>query len=1075
MMKEFGLLILLVLFVSVLSGDAACGAETVRDVESAGVELSLFNPDAMTRAIKHLAARWPDRFDESKLLAELKLHTAQLKTVAAALKKQGDAALPAAGAIIDFKRRVLLSNPVIDFDRILTVQRNRPGKGKSKGNVGQTGMAANWLVNTSVPKNGWEGAIGIMSLDGKFAPLTESTFFMGDVNLHFDAEKALFSSIAKNNTWQVFELNIKDKSIRQVSSGKHPDIHNFDPCYLPDGKIIYVSTSGFQGVPCIGGGGDIANLHVMNNDGTGIRRLAFDQESNWNPYLMENGRIMYTRWEYTDLSHFWSRILFTMNPDGTDQRAYYGSNSWWPNSLFYAKSVPGHPHAFTAVASGHHGSKRAGQLILFDVAKGRNDADGVLQAIPGFGKPVKPIVVDQYFSAGWPKFLHPTPLSRNVHIAAAKLNRSDRYGVYLVDAMDNILPLKRSTSHHYLEPIPVRKRKRPPIIPDRVDLKAKDATVVLSDIYSGPGLAGVPRGAVKKLRVFKYEFSPKGFGGHAQAGIQSGWDIKVILGTIDVEKDGSAMFQVPYNTPLALQPLDADGKALALMRSWMTAMPGEVLSCIGCHESQNDAPPSKPAIASLKPRQSIKPWYGPTRGFSFLREIQPVLDKHCVGCHDGSTTLTPGGMKKGRIDLANAELGRFGDHNFMQNVMPQSYFQLQQFVRRPGPEGNLHLLTPLNYHANTSELVQMLAKGHHNVKLDAEAWDRLITWIDLNAQAHGSYGEMHPSAGSKKALVRRAELYKEYGTGLEMESELIGKPYEKKETFTAPEKLPAPAAAPKLANWPYQAKAAATENLDLGDGVKMEVVSIPAGKFVMGSNSESPDEQPMHQTAIDKPFKMGVTEVTLQQYQQFAKDHKNGLYSKPGVVIRYGFSMDKASYPVIRVSWDQANAFCQWLSKKTGRKISLPTESQWEWACRSGTDTATSFGDDVTKYPKFANLSDPTSDNRRTKYMPSNHWTLAQKNKVSADKAHCLNDVGAYQANAFGLKDMLGNVAEWTRSEMRAYPYSQKDRRNELRTGRKVVRGGSWNDRPVRATSSYRLAYPSWQRVYNVGFRIIIE
>jgi formylglycine-generating enzyme required for sulfatase activity len=743
--------------------------------------------------------------------------------------------------------------------------------------------------------------------------------------------------------------------------------------------------------------------------------------------------------------------------------------------LFYAKSVPGESNAFTAVVSGHHGAKRSGQLILFDVAKGRNDDKGVLQTIPGHGKPFKSIVTDQYFGGKWPKFLHPYPLNRDFHLAGVRLNSKDRYGVYLVDTFDNILPLLRSNSHHYLEPIPIRKRTKPPVIPERVNLKATDATIVLSDIYSGPGLAGVPRGSVKKLRVFKYEFSPRGFGGHAQAGIQSGWDVKVILGTVDVEKDGSAMFQAPCNTPLALQPLDGEGKALALMRSWMTAMPGEVLSCIGCHESQNDAPPTKPAAASLKPRQTIKPWHGPVRGFSFLREVQPVLDKYCVGCHNGSTKLTTGAEKKPRINLADTKLGRFGDHNFMQNAMPQSYFQLQQFVRRPGPEGNLHLLTPLNYHANTSELVQMLTKGHHNVKLSDEAWDRLITWIDLNAQAHGSYGEMRLSGGAKKALKRRDDIYKEYATGLELESEVILKPYKKTETFIAPEKTPAPAPAPKVANWPFQAKPGATESLDLGDGVKMEVVSIPGGKFVMGSNTESPDELPMHAVTIEKTFKMGITEVTLQQYQQFAKDHKNGLYSKPGVVIRYGFVMDKPAFPAIRVSWDQANAFCKWLAKKTGKKVSLPTESQWEWACRAGTNTRTSFGDDVTKYPGFANMSDPTSDNRRTKYMPSNHWSLAQKNKASADKAHCLNDVGAYKPNAFGLKDMHGNVAEWTRSEMRPYPYSGSDGRNSSSPGRKVVRGGSWNDRPVRSSSSYRLAYPSWQRVYNVGFRIIVE
>lgn len=1004
----------------------------------------------MGRAIRDLANRYPDRFDEDQLLAELKAHADQLKAVTAALGKSDASSLPAAQTILGFKRRVLLSNPTIDFGRILAVQRSSPG------------LAGNWLVNTSFPKAN-ASSIGIVTLDGEFTPQLTSKYFLGDLNLHFDAGKTLYSSIAKNNTWQVFELKLKDKSTRQVSRGTHADIDNFEGCYLPNERIIYNSTAGFQGVPCISGGGDIANLHVMNADGTGIRRLTFDQESNWNPYLMENGRIMYLRWDYTDLSHFWSRVLFTMNPDGTEQRAHYGSNSWWPNALYYAKSVPGHPSHFTAVASGHH-TKRTGQLILFDVAKGRTEGEGVVQTIPGHGKPFKPIVVDKYFSGKEPKVLSPYPLSRDVYLASVNLN--GKYGICLLDSFDNLLPLMWSSRHHFLEPIPLRKRKRPPMIPERIDMKAKDATVVLSDVYNGPGLEGVPRGTVKKLRVYKFEFSPRKFGGHAQVGIQSGWDIKVVLGTVDVEKDGSAMFQVPCNTPLALQPLDEDGKALALMRSWMTAMPGEVTSCIGCHESQNDAPPGKTALASLKPRQTIKPWYGPARGFSFLREVQPVLDKYCVGCHDGK--------KEGRCNLADSALGSFGDRNFMQTKMPRSYFELQKYVRRQGPEGTLNLLTPLNFHANTSELIQMLIKGHHNVKLDAEAWDRLVTWIDLNAQAHGSFGEM--SQPTKHFLQRRAELHEEYATAVEIESEVIQNPYERTETFVVPKKLPPPAAAPNLAGWPFQAKAAATkaEVLDLGDGVQMEVVPIPAGKFVMGSNDESPQEQPMHVVKIDKPFMMGVTEVTLQQYQQFEKEHVNGLYDKPGVVISYGFVMDQPSFPVIRVSWDQANAFCEWLSRRTGREVSLPTEAQWEWACRAGTSSATWFGEDVTKYPEFANLSDPTSHNRRTSYR-ANHWPLAKRNNAAADKAHCLAPVGSYAANAFGLKDMIGNVAEWTRSEGRPYPHDNRGPQNTSKPGQRIVRGGSWNDRPVRSTSSYRLSYPSWQRVYNVGFRIIIK
>ncbi len=1041
--------------------------ETAVRIDSILEELSLFNVEAMDRVIKDLAGKYPKRFDETRILAELESNAAQLKDVATALKKRDASAISAGQAILDFKRRVLLANPLLDFDQIITVQRVR-GKSSNKADAtcASAGMVNNWLVNTAIPKTGWDNKIGKLSLDGDFETLASSTSFMGDLNLHFNADKVLFSSISENNTWQVFELNIQDTSTRQVSQSKHADIDNFDACYLPNGKIIYASTAGFQGVPCIGGNGDVANLHIMNKDGTGIRRLTFEQDSNWSPYVMESGRVMYQRWEYADISHFWSRLLFTMNPDGSDQKAYYGSNSFWPNTLFYAKSVPGSPNRFTAIVSGHHGVKRAGKLVLFDVAVGRVEADGVVQGIPGSGEKIEPVVVDKFFANGWPKILHPQPLSEDYHLAAVKLNAVDKFGIYLVDSFDNLLPLKRSQSHHYLEPIAFRKRKMPPVHPDRVRPGDKEATIFISDIYTGPGLAGVPRGTVKKLRIFKYEFTPRKLGGHAQVGIESAWDLRVILGTVDVENDGSVMFRLPANTPVSLQPLDSENKALALMRSWMTAMPGEVLSCIGCHESQNEAPPTKPSAASRKAPQAIQPWHGQQRGFSFTREVQPVLDRYCVGCHNDESEHGP--------VLSDATPGKFGDSNFMQNRMPKSYFELQRFVRRHGPEGNSRLLIPLNFHADTSELVQILAKGHHNVRLDEEAWDRLITWIDLNVPAHGSFAEMSPSSRAAGFLTRRADLLKEYGTGLQLESEVIRNPYKKTEAFIRPKKEPEPAATPKVAGWPFQPKSSNLETIDLGDGVLMKFVTVPAGKFVMGSSSESPAERPMHKAEIRKSFKMGATEVTLAQFRQFENDHSNGLYDKPGVVIREGFFMDKDSYPVIRVSWEKANEFCTWLSIKSGKKIALPTEAQWEWACRAGSDKTMSFGSVFADYPEFANMSDASSDARRNSYG-RNHWSLTQKNSVAADRAHCLNDVGSYKANAFGLKDMHGNVAEWTRSEYRPYPYSDSDGRNSLVRGRKVVRGGSWNDRPKRSTSSYRLSYPSWQRVYNVGFRVVIE
>ena len=168
-------------------------------------------------------------------------------------------------------------------------------------------------------------------------------YYVGDVDLNFDADKLLFSSIGTHNRWQVFEIRMDGTGLRQVTPGEEPDIDNYDACYLPDGRIIFDSTSTFVGVPCVGGGDYVANLHLMNPDGTGIRRLCFDQDNDWYPMVLPNGRVMYLRWEYTDSAHYFSRVLMSMNPDGTGQTEVYESNSYWPNSHVLRAAAAGQP------------------------------------------------------------------------------------------------------------------------------------------------------------------------------------------------------------------------------------------------------------------------------------------------------------------------------------------------------------------------------------------------------------------------------------------------------------------------------------------------------------------------------------------------------------------------------------------------------------------------------------------------------------------------------------------------------------------------------------------------------------
>jgi formylglycine-generating enzyme required for sulfatase activity len=960
--------------------------------------------------------------------------------------------------LLELQREALLANPLLDFDRLLVVRRSN-----------NNALPANWQGNTSIGKTGYDNEIAILHGldDGELQTLykPDGGRYVGEVDLHFDARKLLFTCITDQDTWGIFEINADGSGLRQVSPDMGPDVDNYDPVYLPNERIIFDSTSTYTGVPCVGGNDYVGNLHIMDPDGANVRRLCFEQDNDWYPVVMDNGRVMYLRWEYTDSAHYFSRVLMTMNPDGTDQKGYYGSNSYWPNSLFYARPIPGSVTRFVGIVSGHLGVKRSGPLVLFDVARGRQETDGAVQIIPGHGLPVENKTIDNLASTYSDHCLHPYPLSDKYFLTS--MNRSG-WKICLVDVFDNILVLKEDPSGGVLhEPLPLRPTERPPVLPDRTIPGAETATVLITDVYEGPGLEGVPRGAVKNIRLFKYEYGPRNKGGHYAMGMEAGWDVHLILGTVPVEEDGSASFTIPANTPISLQPLDAEGKALQLMRSWLVGMPGETLACNGCHEDPDLTPPYRHNLASLRRASKVKPWHGPVRGFSFEREVQPVLDKYCAGCHDGQR------RDDGRSipDMSNPR---------------KAHEAIHPYVRRNGPEGDYHLLTPLEFHADTSELVQMLQKGHHNVQLDAEAWDRLVTWIDLNAPYHGTWTE----AGAKpEVLERRLELRAMYA-GVTANPEEIANPYQRVDAFVAPEPLERDVRQVSVAGWPFdentarQKQGGGVQELELGDGVTMPLVRIPQGAFAMGSNSETPVEQPVVPVKIERPYWMGATEVTLRQYQQFDPDYENGVYDKHYKdQVNRGYYMDQPDFPVIRVSWQKAAEFCQWLSARTGKNVSLPTEAQWEWACRAGSDQPFSYGDLDTDFSPFANLADAkviemavSGVNPQPIPDPSPAMDFELKDTRFNDGVLHLANVGSYRPNAWGLYDMHGNVAEWTRSDYRPYPYDDNDGRNDGSLSvKKTLRGGSWHDRPLRSTSSFRLGYPTWQRVYHAGFRIVVE
>ena len=1068
--------------------------------ERSRAALRWFNPDGLAKAIRAYAQKHPEVYgDGSALLREL-------ESVKEALNAAKDNAekMKAAEALCKLMDAVYLRHPGVDFEEILFVKRLRSSP---------MGLPQNWQGNSSVPLQGYINSIvrapirSVMA--AKDRTVVASSAFLGDVDLDYDADKIAYSAgVPGKPAWRVMETRL-DKPMERVQKTPQDidDIDCYDPCYLPDGRMLFVATSGFHGVPCVGGSDYVGNTHLLEKDGS-VKRLVFDQDNSWCPVVMNNGRVMYLRWEYTDSAHYFSRVLMTMNMDGSDQKAFYGSNSYWPNSLFYARPLPGSSTKFCGIVSGHHGLARQGELVLFDVMKGRSETGGVMQRIPSQGRPVDNKVRDGLVNGSHPLFLHPYPLTDELFLVSVHQNSGDPFVIALADVYDNIIPLRCSDRFHLLEPMPLAKRQRPLMSVDQRKDDRDTCLVYLQGAHLGEGLKGVPPRKVRKLRLFAYSYSPRNFGGHYEIGFEGPWDARNIIGEVDLEEDGSALFTVPANTPIAIQPLDGEGCKLQEMRSWFVGVPGETISCVGCHENQNEAPgaPGYTRAAGKRPL-APKPWYGPRRNYAFEREVQPVLDRKCLGCHSGATERkTRMGEKIPSFEGSRSPIGHYS----------KAYVNLMPYVRRNGPEGDYHLLTPLEFHVSTSELYQRLQKGHHGVKLTAEEWDRLITWMDLNVPYWGTWGECtEKNQRHQKMLERRAEMARKWA-GDTFDPEAVVNPYVPgTEKFVPPEQPPEPAAAPvpPVAGWPFDAEKArkmqeghAPRTIELGAGEKLELAYIPAGSFVMGANDLTPAERPVAAVKIEKGFWMAVTEITQGQMRLMDPAFDNGVYDKhyKDQVNRGYYLGDQdpdfavpghTNFPAIRVSWNQAQSYCRWLSDKIGRRVRLPTEAEWEWACRAGTSTEMNYGtidDDFSAHENMAdhmfiefavNGIDPKpiarGDDPNPKNRPPAIWDYELRDRRYNDHVLMLAKVGSYAPNAWGLRDMHGNAAEWTASEWRPYPYVESDGRNGAKAASddvlRVVRGGSWYRRPMVSGSAWRWRYPAWMRPFDVGFRVVVE
>jgi len=481
-----------------------------------------------------------------------------------------------------------------------------------------------------------------------------------DPDVSTDGERILFSwKQDTKDDYHLYEMTLANREIKQLTFGS--GAADIEGKYLSDGSIVFNSTRDIQSVDCWKT--PVSNLYKMNGDGTEILRLGYDQVHTTYPTVTSDGRIIYTRWDYNDRTQMWIQGVFQMFEDGTNQTELYGNNSNYPTTLLHTREIPGDPGMYISIASGHHNYQK-GKLVTIDTTAGRNGKDAVDFVFNDGTK--KQDNVDQYGQQG-KQYKYPYAFSSDLFLYAA-VNHYDgvnaKYSIYVYDKeLDAEIEFAKANGKLPCSQIvPVYTRElftRPSMVNFSKDV----GTFYVSNVYEGPAMEGIEPGTAKYLRVVELEFRTSSIGATFAAGsgtadpfspIATGtgaWDVKTVLGVVPVEEDGSALFTAPANTPMYFQLLDENGCVIQTMRSWTTLMPNETFSCVGCHEDKNIAPTvggtvtmaMKKGVQQLQPDLWMDADHDPysdsdTEGFSFLKEVQPILDESCVVCHSNPTS-----------------------------------------------------------------------------------------------------------------------------------------------------------------------------------------------------------------------------------------------------------------------------------------------------------------------------------------------------------------------------------------------------------------------------------------------------
>ena len=710
-------------------------------------------------SVAHHTAKDVDwRAATAKVLAQLPNGTA-LKAELAALPADvsAEALYLRARAL---QREQALRDPLLDFDTLLFTKRV-PGS--------YSHMSDQYYGWWSRPGGGIYLLKNFKNGEPTTVCLTDDLFkepgsFLRPA-LSYDAKKVIFAwckhypALAKEKNklnkanvpedafYHVFEMNLDGTGLRQLTRGKYD---NFDARYLPDGRIVFLSTRRGQSVQVtkqsaaatlakndlpdcyVRCGGDaerpvaVYTLHTMNADGGDLTPISPFEMFEWEPSVAPDGTILYSRWDYVDRDNMPYMSLWAINPDGTNARLVYGNYTQSPHCTFEPRAVPG-SRKIIFTASGHH-SQTMGSLVLLDPAIGTEGA-----------APIERLTPDTPFPEieAWPAafFANPWPLSERTHLVAWGVEKNMReghqrpangMGIYLFNADRGLELLYRDPDISSMYPIPVKAQTPPPALASTVDWNGpQEGKFLVGDVTRG--LSTVKPGEIKSLRVVAIPAKTQPWMNQPALGLTRDDPGKAVLGTVPVEADGSAYFRAPSGVALFFQALDADGRAVQTMRSATHVQPGQTLSCTGCHDSRKDTPPpARAPLASLRAPSKISPGPDGSWPLRFDRLVQPVLDAQCVSCHrkDSQDALAA------KFDLTPAKA--------YDTLAGHGKPSLRDLVLAAYREG---ISTEGRNPAQRSALLALLAApgGHHGVKLARADLDRFTTWLDTYGQRAGAF------------------------------------------------------------------------------------------------------------------------------------------------------------------------------------------------------------------------------------------------------------------------------------------------------------------------------------------------